>query len=429
MASNIEQNLEKIQTARFGKDVRQSIHDAIHDCYEDGKAGAVDLVARERIDNLVANNNPTEGNSELLDIRVGADGTVYDSAGEAVRAVYKRSVHSTNKNISSSNYDVANLTDANNAEKNSIYFLNKTLTSSMIANLPVYGNHAVLITFNYSDTNDHGLCQIYVDVEKSNMYFRGEWGANEDYHWSEWKSVGTEEELQYVKNNNYIPSCNIFNKVCCCGDSYTSGHIKNDNDPADVENEEFAWPKYMSKMTGNEYINCGKSGATVLTWMTDSRGYLKAKAAGKVQAYLIGLGLNDRSQVTLGTTSDIGTDDPTTYYGGLAKIVRLLNGISPKAKIFIMTMTKVGGRTADARYNQAIKDVVNTYKNTYPVYVLDLDAYADLYNIKEITEDYVGGHQTAIGYCALAKNLHYIWSDFINSNISEFQDVFEIPYD
>lgn len=83
--SNIEQNLQKILSSRYGKDVRQAIHDGIHDCYEDGKAGAMDLVAREQIANLVANNNPTDGNSELLDIRVGADGTRYTSAGEAVR--------------------------------------------------------------------------------------------------------------------------------------------------------------------------------------------------------------------------------------------------------------------------------------------------------------------------------------------------------
>lgn len=94
--SNIEQNLEYILSSRYGKDVRQAIHDAIHDCYEDGKAGAVDLTAREQIKatdnklsnqiaNLVSENNPTEGNSELQDIRVGYDGTTYTSAGEAVR--------------------------------------------------------------------------------------------------------------------------------------------------------------------------------------------------------------------------------------------------------------------------------------------------------------------------------------------------------
>ena len=38
-----------------------------------------------RIENIIANNNNTEGNSELVDIRTGTDGTVYASAGLAVR--------------------------------------------------------------------------------------------------------------------------------------------------------------------------------------------------------------------------------------------------------------------------------------------------------------------------------------------------------
>ena len=84
--SNIEQNLAFILSSRYGEDVRQAIHDAIHDCYEDGKAGAVDLTAREQIANLVANApSGSEKDSELVDIRVGYKGTTYRSAGEAVR--------------------------------------------------------------------------------------------------------------------------------------------------------------------------------------------------------------------------------------------------------------------------------------------------------------------------------------------------------
>lgn len=43
------------------------------------------MATRAQVANIVANANSTDGNSELVDIRVGADGVTYDSAGEAVR--------------------------------------------------------------------------------------------------------------------------------------------------------------------------------------------------------------------------------------------------------------------------------------------------------------------------------------------------------
>lgn len=83
--TDITELLRNIKTKVYGKDVRQAIHDAIQQCYLDGKVGAIDMVARNQISNLVVENNDTSGNSELTDIRVGVDGTRYGSAGEAVR--------------------------------------------------------------------------------------------------------------------------------------------------------------------------------------------------------------------------------------------------------------------------------------------------------------------------------------------------------
>lgn len=45
---------------------------------------------QNQVDNLVANSTPTEGNAELIDIRVGGDGATYTTAGEAVRTQFNR---------------------------------------------------------------------------------------------------------------------------------------------------------------------------------------------------------------------------------------------------------------------------------------------------------------------------------------------------
>lgn len=92
--ATIRDYLNRIRTAIYGKDVRESIASAIEQCYYDGKSGSIDLEARQeldvltsRVDNMLAlPDGATTADAELIDIRVGADGTAYNSAGEAVRA-------------------------------------------------------------------------------------------------------------------------------------------------------------------------------------------------------------------------------------------------------------------------------------------------------------------------------------------------------
>ena len=78
--------------------------------------------------------------------------------------------------------------------------------------------------------------------------------------------------------------------------------------------------------------------------------------------------------------------------------------------------------------NVAIRDVLNAYADTYPVHLLDLEAYLPMYKTDLILGDKINGHYTAIGYQMFAENLRVIWSEYINNHIADFQDVYTLPY-
>lgn len=89
---NIQDLLAQILSARYGRDVRQSIHDAIETCYEDGHAGAIDLQARTLLgDTDISEISETVTGAVVeLDGAVGTAQTTADgastAAGEAMTA-------------------------------------------------------------------------------------------------------------------------------------------------------------------------------------------------------------------------------------------------------------------------------------------------------------------------------------------------------
>lgn len=52
VTETIQQILQGIDSAQYGRDMREFIHKGIEKCYEEGSAGETDLVAREALDNI-----------------------------------------------------------------------------------------------------------------------------------------------------------------------------------------------------------------------------------------------------------------------------------------------------------------------------------------------------------------------------------------
>lgn len=63
VTETIQELLQGIDEAQYGRDMRQFIHKAIQKCYEEGSAGETDLVAREAIDDI----NDRLGSGEIGD--------------------------------------------------------------------------------------------------------------------------------------------------------------------------------------------------------------------------------------------------------------------------------------------------------------------------------------------------------------------------
>ena len=68
--SSITDFLNLISGARYGREVRQAIVDAISQCYEDGRAGANDLEARQLIERINSVNEEQSASIDSLTARV-----------------------------------------------------------------------------------------------------------------------------------------------------------------------------------------------------------------------------------------------------------------------------------------------------------------------------------------------------------------------
>lgn len=391
-----------------------------------------------RLDNIIADGQQTQGNTELIDIRTGADNITYDTAGTAVRSQItnlSNDVNSLSSTVNGHTSDISDLSNRIGSVVDDVMKINSTIGDDevRIGNLEFQMEEAKddidSLTTRVSGNTDN-ITGLNVDLQAANDNIYSIQSDITDIN--ETLTANDTKYKELLINSN---TCSIFKKVCFCGDDFMSGYIHPQfgSQTPSRNNPGYSWVHYLSQITGGEYINCGVSGASSKTWLLSTDGISKMQASGKAQAYVIAFGVNDsdtsgENYLPVGTPYDIGTNE-NTYYAKMSKILLECYNVNQQAEIFLLTCPEDGLRYDD--YNNAVKNIVTYYNDKAPnVHCIDLAAKHELFTaVKSLTDDRQNQHYTAVGYQQIARIIGKIWSDYINANVYKFRNVYTIPYD
>lgn len=115
------------------------------------------------------------------------------------------------------------------------------------------------------------------------------------------------------------------------------------------------------------FRNFSSGGQTTKSWLTSNIGAnLAFDGNHTCEAYICGLGVNDAGRLGsnyLETISDIDINNYNnnidSYYGNYGKIIQKIKEISPKAKIWLVTIPY--SNSIYQNYNEAIRSFDNVY--------------------------------------------------------------------
>lgn len=216
----------------------------------------------------------------------------------------------------------------------------------------------------------------------------------------------------------------IFRKVAVIGDSLSSGEMESltpDGSKGYHDYFEYSWGQFMARAAGTEVLNFSRGGMTASEYMEsfgEANHFFDPEKA--CQAYVIALGVNDlcNRHDEIGSTADIDLSDyrnnKKTFAGYYAQVIQKYREISPKSRIFLMTMVPGGKRPDDTIL--AHRDLLYEIAKLFDfVYVLDFCQYAPPHDEEFRKHFYLGGHLNAMGYLLTAQQvMSYI--DYIIRN-------------
>ena len=240
-----------------------------------------------------------------------------------------------------------------------------------------------------------------------------------------------EKPLEHITKDGGLMS--IFRTIGVVGDSLSSGcmEYKNeDKSSVGIDMYEYSWIQYIGRICGSTAYNFSKGGLTSKTfWTTTANKVVDLRENGaknKCQCYFIALGVNDIADTTIevGTSADISNANSETFYGYYSRIIKLIQNIQPRAKIFLVglpnhdDMVKWGARFKNFR--DAIADMINHFDNCYYINLFDNEV---AYNT-DFKEMYFNGfHENAMGYLRTAWVISSYVDWIIRNNYADFREV------
>ena len=336
-----------------------------------------------------------------------------------------------------------------NALAGEIYFLTGRGGTSpkLWALLETNSNKVISVAANGAQETNYKIeipqdCRLVVNVQTAYQYelMKVNDGVGSVINIEQFSKLNKLNDEPLFKINYFLGFAGIIHHWGFVGDSLMGGYMENSG----VSEYEYSWGQRMCNILGVKGYNFSIGGQTTKGWIDDAgsdveerrnRSWGGAKTNLK-QAYIIGLGVNDRNQsYGIGDVStDIGTYDAATdtdtnaatFAGYYAGIIQRLRSVNPTAKIFVVTIPQNSSWANVNDYNAVIRGMATAFSN---VYVIDLYTYADnFYSQNWLNNYFESGHYNVVGYeYSAAVMLTYIdW--IIRNNYSSFENVNQIPF-
>jgi len=349
-------------------------------------------VERARISNLATlDEGSTTGDAELIDIRTGASGKVYASAGEAVRGQVRELNETlaglelvTNVNLSTATSGQFVTTEgvvSSNSEFSTLAIHLKKDEKLQLHASGYQQKVAMIAMDNHSTT---GNTPLVVSIDNNRRTYEYTATADIDLLLSYWTTNDVWVKILYnarktdvtAEPNNYWAYA--LKNVICIGDSLTAGANFIIDDTGKSINE--SYPYYLERMLKVVTSNQGKSGYTTQEWYAEA-----AYNYANYDSAIIWLGTNGGLTDTLET--DCVGNDYTQYAntntGCYCKIIESIKAVNDDCFILLLTPSEKDGYSTtisviekiSQKYNLPVLSMQGLGKNERP------DLHGNLSNI------------------------------------------------